>query len=154
VVCHAAYFPIIETIFDNALEFWASKIRLHNTAMQLYYVIRNNERNGPYTGAQLGQMWRTGSVTADSLYCLEGSDDLRPILELAEKFDAHDNQSALAPNSADTTTFKKSKLLLIAGGLIAVLLVAIALIAISQTRNSPLAIPIDPTVTKNAYIEM
>ena len=47
-----------------------------------FYLSDGEEVRGPYAKDQLRSMWGSGQITAASLYCAEGSQEWRDILEL------------------------------------------------------------------------
>ena len=52
-----------------------------------YYIALGPEQKGPYTFAQLQSMWRSGTITADALYCQKGFDKWVPISSLTHLLD-------------------------------------------------------------------
>jgi hypothetical protein len=50
-----------------------------------YWLLIGNENKGPYTFSQLESMWKTGSITADTLYCQEGFEAWLPASSLLDK---------------------------------------------------------------------
>lgn len=52
-----------------------------------YYLAVGSEQKGPFTFSQLQTMWRSGSITADTLYCQQGFDEWVGISSLAELLD-------------------------------------------------------------------
>jgi hypothetical protein len=49
-----------------------------------YYIAVGTEQKGPYTFSQLQNMWRSGAITADALYCQQGFDEWVPISSLVQ----------------------------------------------------------------------
>ena len=50
--------------------------------MENYYLIRGGQEFGPYSGAQLAEMWDEGQITADMSYRRESGGGAEPIESL------------------------------------------------------------------------
>jgi len=53
----------------------------------MYWIAVGSEQKGPYTFAQVQSMWRSGGITADTLYCQEGFEEWVPLSGLSELLD-------------------------------------------------------------------
>lgn len=47
--------------------------------MNEYYLFENDNQRGPFTLSQLQSMWRSGTITARTLYCQEGFAEWLPL---------------------------------------------------------------------------
>jgi hypothetical protein len=65
-----------------------------------YYLAMGSEQKGLYTLSQLRAMWRSGSITADMLYCQEGFEEWLSILLLAKSLDPQSKPSD-SPTTAE-----------------------------------------------------
>jgi TM2 domain-containing membrane protein YozV len=54
----------------------------------LYFLTVGSEQKGPYTFSQVQNMWRSGVITADTLYCQQGFDKWLPVSSLAGQLDS------------------------------------------------------------------
>ena len=52
-----------------------------------YLLLVGAEQRGPYALSQLRTMWRSGSITADSLYWQEGFEEWAPISRISDSLD-------------------------------------------------------------------
>jgi len=62
------------------------KLRLQ--AAPLYYLLLNNEQEGPYTLGQIKSMWNAGGITVKTLYCVEGKSEWKPLLDMTSILDS------------------------------------------------------------------
>jgi TM2 domain-containing membrane protein YozV len=72
----------------------------------MYWIAVGSEQKGPYTFAQIQSMWRSGGITADTLYCQEGFEEWVPLSGLSELLDAQPpravaQQAVAAPMESD-----------------------------------------------------
>ena len=71
-----------------------------------YFVMVGDEQRGPFTLEQLQGMWRSGSVTMDSKYWIEGLDEWMPLSSILELFQpqqrAYQAQAYFAPVAQPT----------------------------------------------------
>jgi TM2 domain-containing membrane protein YozV len=69
----------------------------------MYWITVGSDQKGPYTFAQVQSMWRSGGITADTLYCQEGFEQWVPLSGLSELLDPQPRraapQEAVAPQS-------------------------------------------------------
>jgi hypothetical protein len=49
----------------------------------LYYLFLNDQQAGPYTLGQLGAMWRSGAVTAETQFWIDGNSEWQPLLNIS-----------------------------------------------------------------------
>ena len=47
-----------------------------------YWIYQAGQQSGPYSKEQLLEMWRSGTVNAETVYCVEGASEWKPIMEL------------------------------------------------------------------------
>lgn len=65
--------------------------------MDEYYVMHGDQQAGPYTLAQLQGMWRTGQLTAHTLYTQPGFDEWFRLSTIAESLEPPRQTIRLAP---------------------------------------------------------
>jgi TM2 domain-containing membrane protein YozV len=85
-----------------------------------YFVMVNNEQRGPFTLEQLQGMWKSGAVTMDTQYWVEGLDEWMPlssILDLIQPPQRMQQQPAYFPASGQLVRPAKSRGIFIILGL-------------------------------------
>src|SRR5688572_32596554 len=78
----------------------------------LYYLAVGSEQKGPYTFSQLQSMWRSGGITADTLYCQEGFDEWVSIASLSHLLDGTPAPAATPAQHPDSGTLGSNKRIL------------------------------------------
>ncbi len=78
----------------------------------LYYIAVGSEQKGPYALSQLQSMWRSGAITADTLYCQQGFDEWVAIASLAQILDGQSAPTALTAQHPGLTNLESDKRIL------------------------------------------
>lgn len=71
----------------------------------MYFLAQNNEKTGPFTLAQLREMWRTGAVYPQTLYWEEGLANWQPLERIASTVLLPSGEPALPPSAYDLPAF-------------------------------------------------
>ena len=56
--------------------------------MNEFYLMQGDNQTGPFTLSQLQAMWRSGSITGQTLYCEPGFDEWFPLSTMSDCLDA------------------------------------------------------------------
>jgi TM2 domain-containing membrane protein YozV len=62
-----------------------------------YYIHKDDAQQGPFTLGQLRTMWASGSITADTLYWVEGAPDWSPLRAIITRLEQQQSSPAATP---------------------------------------------------------
>ncbi|MBI3798193.1 MAG: DUF4339 domain-containing protein [Deltaproteobacteria bacterium] len=74
-----------------------------------YYLYLNNEQKGPLTLAQLQSMWRSGSITGQTLYWQHGFDEWLPLSTMIESLEPPEAPQFRSPAYAPRTAARPAQ---------------------------------------------
>ena len=96
-----------------------------------YYIIQNNEANGPSTIGQLRAMWNSGTITHETLYCQEGWSEWLPLSAIIEELEPRVSVPPIISSPPLLSVISTTK----RGKAIVICLVCVGVIVLIATAN-------------------